>query len=58
MPVIVWILLVLAGALTLMVLLTQRFGRPLAAAEQNRLSRWLIGLILLLLVARLLAELF
>ena len=58
MPTIFWILLVLAGALAVTVMLTQRFGRPLQPAEQGRLGRWLVGLVLALLVARLLAELF
>ena len=58
MPTIVWILLILAVALTLTVMLTQRFGRPMEPAQQRRLGGVLIVLVFILLVARLLAEIF
>lgn len=58
MPAIVWILLILAVALTLTVMLTQRFGRPLEPGQQRRLGSILIILVFVLLVARLVVELF
>lgn len=56
MPALVWILLILGVALTAVVMLAQRFGRPLSAAEQSRLGRILMVLVFVLLLARLIAE--
>lgn len=58
MPAIVWILLVLAIALSLVVVLTQRYGRPMGGEQQQRLGKILMVLVFVLLVARLVAELF
>lgn len=54
MPPLVWILLALGVALALTVKLTERLGRPLEPGEQARLSRILMLLVFVLLVARLL----
>lgn len=58
MPAIVWILIILAVALALVVALTQRYGRRLEPEEQRRLGGILMVLVFVMLVARLLAELF
>ena len=48
------LLLILGGlflGLALMVYLTGRFAKPLAPEQQQRLSRWIVILIVVLLIA-------
>ena len=48
------ILLCLFAALFLVVKLTERFGKPMEAAEQSKMSRWAMILLAILLVGNLL----
>ena len=52
------LLFILFAAVALMVFLLERFGKPMEAEQQSKLSRWVLPLIAILLIAQLLRYYF
>jgi len=52
------LLFILFAAVALMVFVLERFGKPMEAEQQSKLSRWVLPLIAILLVAQLLRYYF
>ncbi|MGB2272570.1 MAG: hypothetical protein ACPH15_06080 [Pseudomonadales bacterium] len=52
------LLLILFAAVAAMVFVLERFGKPMAADQQAKLSRWVLPLIAILLIAQLFRHYF
>ena len=52
------LLFILFAAVALMVFVLERFGKPMEAEQQSKLSRWVLPLIAILLIAQLLRYYF
>jgi len=52
------ILIILFASLALTVFVLQRWGQPMAPEQQAKLSRWVLPLLLILLLAQLLRHYF
>lgn len=52
------LLFILFAAVALMVIVLERFGKPMEAEQQAKLSRWVIPLIAILLIAQLMRHYF
>ncbi len=48
-----WLLLGIFGGLAAIVLITERFAKPMSQEQMSRLSPWLIGLVFALLITQL-----
>lgn len=53
-----WILLGIVAGVALMVVIGERFGRPVGSARQLQLSKWIVILIVVALVARIIQHYF
>ena len=52
------LLLILFAAVAVMVFFLERFGKPMEAEQQAKLSRWVLPLIAMLLIAQLIRYYF